>query len=286
MSRLYVLACCGFDRPGGRVTREVAELLAASDKECIVGSIAALVNERPGEMREFRAARVICLDGCSVSCATKIAEARGATILRSIDVTRQTDLSASSPESVIDAVTNIVRSLLRQSDDESSRPVVATTKTQYSGDFLIEKIDKFTLRVKNGLYYSDNDFWVSIEGENVRVGATDILQQMVSDIYYIELVEVGREVSLGDDIGKIESTKTVMEVISPISGVIVERNTSLESSPELINESPYERGWLYVIRPQDVTELELLKNATEYMRSAIDRARHTIGKTSDNHIER
>ena len=275
--QVYLLPCCGFDRPGGQVTREVAELLVGSDAQCIVGSIAALVNERAGEVKDFRSAKVVCLDGCSVRCASKIAESRNAEILKSIDVSEQ-GMSGMLDSDKVQLVVDTVLSVLRKADETAPRRVSVSAPSQDSEGFLTEKIDKFTLRVKDGLHYSDNDFWVSVEGDNVRIGATDLLQQMVADIYYVALVELGREMSLGDDIGMIESTKTAMEVISPISGVIVERNERLEGSPELINESPYDRGWLYVVHPEDSSELELLKNATEYMSYAMSKAKHEIGK--------
>ena len=128
-----------------------------------------------------------------------------------------------------------------------------------------------------GLKYSDNDFWVRVEGEHVRIGASDFLQQMLSDVYYVELVEPGTHVDMFDDAGGMESTKILVEIIVPVSGTIVESNTSLEDNPEFINQSPYDEGWLYLIKPDDVDELDLLRGGVDYMTYALAKAKREIG---------
>ncbi|NWF95927.1 MAG: glycine cleavage system protein GcvH [Candidatus Thorarchaeota archaeon] len=276
MGKTYILPCAGYDRPGGKVTRDVAELLLKSKHPHVVGSVAALVNERPGEVKDFSSSSVICLDGCSMRCASKIAEARGARAIQSIEVS---EVAAPDEDDnrraqrVLEMLETLLEGLMSESKHSVSLGAVADRE-----EFLTEKVDKFTLRVKSGLYYSDNDFWVAVENGRVRVGASDLLQQSVSDIYYVELAELGHRFTLGDDIGRLESTKTMIEIIAPISGEIIERNDQLESSPELINESPYDKGWLYILRPEDMSELELLKDAHEYIQHASQKAKHELGK--------
>ncbi len=282
MVKLYVLPCAGYDRPGGAITRAVAERIAAEDEEVTIGSVASLSAERPGEMRSLLSSPVIVIDGCSMNCARKIAETRGARNVQTVDVTQHTD-PQDPEEKRVEAVIKVVREILRESRERPASPKRETTATTAAPEAgapeendLSIRVDKFTMTVRRGYHYSDNDFWVSVEGDLVRVGATDVLQQMVSDIYYVELEEVGKTVELGDDAGRLESTKTAMEIIIPISGTIVECNERLVDSPELINESPYDEGWLYVMRPTDLTELELLKNAEEYLEYAAAKARKEL----------
>jgi glycine cleavage system H protein len=275
VSRKYVLPCAGYDRSGGKIGREAAELLADEDPEVVVGSVAALFAKRPGEVRDFRSSQVICIDGCSVKCASKLAQARGNKDILAVEVTDSIAAIEGSEERR-SAVAESVRRLYQKRISNASPDILP--KDSNDSAFLIEKIDKFILKVQKGLYYSDNDFWARIEGEDVRIGASDLLQQMASDIFFVELAEIGKKVEFGDDVGGFESTKTVIEIITPISGTILERNELLENSPELVNESPYGPGWFYLVKPDDIDELELLKDASEYITYAVEKAKHELGK--------
>jgi glycine cleavage system H protein len=161
---------------------------------------------------------------------------------------------------------------------KSTTVQIPTDTKSLEMEYLTEMVDKFILKVKNGLFYSDNDFWVQQEGELARIGVTDLLQQMVSDIYFVDLADVGIRVDFGDELGSFESTKIAMEIISPLSGTVIETNTELENSPELINEDPYGKGWLYLISPSDTSELDLLKLANEYLIYGVEKAKHELGK--------
>jgi len=275
VGRKYVLPCAGYDRPGGKVGREAAEFLADEDPEVVVGSVAALFAERPGEVKDFRSSQVVCIDGCSVKCASKLAQARGNKDILAVEVTDSTAAIEDSEERR-GAVAESVRRLYQKTISKASPDILS--KDFNDSAFLIEKIDKFILKVQKGLYYSDNDFWARVEGEDVRIGASDLLQQMASDIFFVELAEIGKKVEFGDDVGGFESTKTAIEIITPISGTILERNELLENSPELVNESPYGTGWFYLLKPDDIDELELLKDASEYITYAVEKAKHELGK--------
>ncbi len=275
MAKTYVLPCAGYDRPGGEVTRAVADLLG-QDSDVVVGSVAALSTARPGELRVLRAASVVALDGCGMDCATRIAEEHGARELRSVRVTDHAAPSAPLDERAA-AVLTVVRELMSESIDREvpSRPA-AGAGASAERDIVVH-VDKFKLTVRRGYLYSDNDIWVSVEGDTVRVGASDLLQQAVSDIYLVDLADVGTVVELGDDAGSIESTKTALEIVMPLSGKIVGRNERLLETPELVNESPYDEGWFYVMEPADPDELELLRPAEDYARHASKRAAEELG---------
>ncbi len=273
--RKYVLPCAGYDRPGGEVSRIVAERLAEDSDHLVIGSMGALFNERPGEIRDFRASDVYCLDGCAVNCASNLACARGRNDIVSFsipEISGGTEGLEDRAKQVIDAVRReLSESALKTSSSRSKR-------AQSEAEYLDASFDKFTLRIAKGLKYSDNDFWVRVEDSNVRIGATDFLQQMMSDVFYVELAEPGTHVDIFEEAGSMESTKTLVEIIVPVAGTIVESNVSLGDTPELVNESPYDNGWLYLMRPDSIDELELLKDAEDYQSYALERAKKEIGK--------
>jgi len=157
----YVLPCAGYDRPGGKISRLVIDLLQSSDSSIIAGSIGALASERPGEIKDLRSSDVICIDGCSVQCATKIVQNHSAREFESIEVSAIADLEDSDANEKARTVADKVLQLLAT---ESSSTTKTIDSEQSENDYLSEMIDKFILRVKKGLFYSDNDFWVQREG--------------------------------------------------------------------------------------------------------------------------
>lgn len=120
------------------------------------------------------------------------------------------------------------------------------------------------MSLPNDLLYSQEHEWVKKEGNAVRIGITDFAQDELGDIVFVELPEVGEEVKADEPFGSVESVKTVSELYAPISGKIVEVNTALEDSPELVNESPYENAWMIVLEPSDEAELEKLLSPEAY----------------------
>ncbi|OEF99615.1 glycine cleavage system protein H [Vulcanibacillus modesticaldus] len=119
--------------------------------------------------------------------------------------------------------------------------------------------------IKQELKYSKEHEWVEVIGDNkVRVGITDYAQNALGDIVFVELPEVDDEVTINDTFGSVESVKAVSDIYSPVSGTVVEVNTSLEDSPELINEDPYGNGWIVVIELNDSSELDELLSSEEY----------------------
>jgi glycine cleavage system H protein len=98
----------------------------------------------------------------------------------------------------------------------------------------------------------------------VRVGITDFAQDALGDVVYVNLPDLGTDVAAGASLGEVESTKSVSDVYAPVSGKVVERNSSLHETPELVNEQPYGDGWLVVIEPTDPNEIERLLDAEAY----------------------
>lgn len=114
------------------------------------------------------------------------------------------------------------------------------------------------------LKYTRSDEWVRVEGDQATIGITDYAQDQLGDIVYIELPWDPQTVVREKKFGDIESVKATSELISPVSGEVLKANDALKDSPELINESPYEDGWMLVIRISSPAELDGLMSAAEY----------------------
>lgn len=120
------------------------------------------------------------------------------------------------------------------------------------------------MSIPNELRYSKEHEWVKVEGEKVRIGITDFAQSELGDIVFVELPEVGDEISLDQPFGSVESVKTVSELYAPVSGKVVEINEELNDSPEFVNESPYEKAWMITVELSDSNEVEKLMTPEQY----------------------
>lgn len=115
------------------------------------------------------------------------------------------------------------------------------------------------------LKYSEEHEWVKEEGgQKVRIGITDFAQSELGDIVFVELPEVGDDIEANEPFGSVESVKTVSELYAPVSGKVIEVNEELEDSPELVNESPYEKAWMIVVEMSDPAQLNNLLTAEKY----------------------
>jgi glycine cleavage system H protein len=106
--------------------------------------------------------------------------------------------------------------------------------------------------VPEGLYYTKEFEWLKIEGDKVRIGVTDYAQKQLREIVYAELPSPGSEIKQNEPYGTVESVKAVSDLIAPISGTIEEVNTEVQSKPELLNEDPYVKGWLLIVKPANL----------------------------------
>lgn len=114
------------------------------------------------------------------------------------------------------------------------------------------------------LYYTESHEWVKVVGNEAFIGITEFAAHELGDIVYVELPQVGDEVEVGESIGSIEAVKAVEDLNSPVSGEIIEINEELEDSPDLINKSPYEDGWIYKVLLEDNEAVKNLLSAQEY----------------------
>lgn len=118
-------------------------------------------------------------------------------------------------------------------------------------DYLETTVDKFIFKVATDRLYSAEGIWALADGNRVRVGMTDFLQQLNGDVAFAEVQPEGTAVAIGDEVAVIETIKANVEVPSPVGGAIVEVNPEMELSPEVINQDPYGEGWLVVIEASD-----------------------------------
>jgi glycine cleavage system H protein len=112
--------------------------------------------------------------------------------------------------------------------------------------------------VREGLYYTKEFEWAKVEGDKVRVGITDYAQKQLREIVYAELPSAGTSITQNTPYGTVESVKAVSDLIAPISGEILEVNQEVQSKPELLNEDPYGKAWLLVLKPSNL-QMELVK---------------------------
>ena len=118
-------------------------------------------------------------------------------------------------------------------------------------DYLETTVDKFIFRVATDRLYSPVGVWALAEGDRIRIGMTDFLQQLNGDVAFAEVKPEGTAVATGDEVAVIETIKANVEVPSPVGGTVVEANPALAMSPEAINQDPYGEGWLAVLEASD-----------------------------------
>lgn len=122
------------------------------------------------------------------------------------------------------------------------------------------------LNFPSDVKYTDDHEWAKVEGDLVCVGISDYAQDQLGEIVFVEMPEIGDTFGQGDEFGSVESVKAVSEIYLPISGEIVEVNSELEDAPELVNTDCYNKGWIVKITPQDLSEMDKLKDQEAYIK--------------------
>ena len=112
------------------------------------------------------------------------------------------------------------------------------------------KVENF--EVPEGLYYSNDFAWVKVEDDKVRMGITDYAQKQLREIVYAELPEAGTELKQNEPYGTLESVKAVSDLVAAVSGTVEAVNGEVQSQPELLNEDPYVKGWLVIVKPANL----------------------------------
>lgn len=120
------------------------------------------------------------------------------------------------------------------------------------------------MNIPEDLKYTKDHEWVKIEGDEAIVGITDFAQGELGDIVYIEIESEGDELDKEAVFGTVEAVKTVSDLFMPISGTVISKNEDLDDNPEMVNEDPYDKGWMIKIKMSDAAEVENLLSAADY----------------------
>jgi len=120
------------------------------------------------------------------------------------------------------------------------------------------------MMIPDDLLYTESHEWIKREGENIRVGITDHAQSELTDVVYVELPKLERQVNAKEPIAVVESVKAASDIYAPVKGTVLEANTALEADPGLINREPYAQGWIFVLKIENPDDLKNLKDAAAY----------------------
>ncbi|MEP2771278.1 MAG: glycine cleavage system protein GcvH [Fulvivirga sp.] len=120
------------------------------------------------------------------------------------------------------------------------------------------------MNIPQALKYTEDHEWIKIDGDIATVGITDFAQNELGDIVYVEIETEGEEIDKGEVFGTVEAVKTVSDLFMPLSGEVVEVNEELEASPEIVNEDPYEKGWMIKIKFSNSDEVDELLSSEQY----------------------
>ncbi len=125
------------------------------------------------------------------------------------------------------------------------------------------KIEGYEIR--EDLYYTKDHEWIKVEQDQFRIGITDYAQKTLHEVVFAELPEVGRQIKKTENLANLESVKAVAEVYAPLSGKIIKINDELNENPELVNKSPYDKGWIAIIQPSNQDkEIKLFMDTKKY----------------------
>ena len=113
-------------------------------------------------------------------------------------------------------------------------------------------------------FFAESHEWIKIQGDTGTIGISDFAQKQLGDVVYVELPEVGAVFDFHQSFGVVESVKAVSDIYSPVAGEVVEVNSGLNDSPELLNEDPHGKGWIMKIKVKDESELQKLLSVTDY----------------------
>ena len=266
-----ILPCNGLDKSAGVISREIAIKLCENAKNEII----CPVYYRVAEAKYNKIAdkhSVLVIDGCLTRCASKLAAEKNLKISRKVTVTEEAkshNIELRSNLRLLEnenALVEIILNGLNNAEDKVPQPSVETSSV-INFEYETYQNGKFMFRVPKNpeVYFNENDCWAFVVGNRARIGVTDFVQQNLSDILYFTPPEIGAEIDQFGEVGEIESSKSVFELISPVSGKVISINDTLVQQPELINENPYELGWIAEIELTDFdSDKELIIGFDKY----------------------
>jgi glycine cleavage system H protein len=268
---IVILPCSGLDKEAGSASRELALLLSERGTSVVCP---VLYQRSPKKYeKDIGEGRLIVIDGCKTGCASKLAAERGLKIAKKLTVTeaaKARGVKAGKDPRLGNALRGLLPALAEEVMvvEHPEAPSLTGTPDSFGGPVTYREfsVDKFIFRVpESDYFFNENDCWARVEDTRARIGVSDYVQQSASDMVFFEPPTVGAEVSIFDEVGSLETTKTALDIISPVSGKVVAVNQQVVEAPELINEDPYERGWAVEIELTDFDgDRELLMDSPAY----------------------
>lgn len=272
MKKFAILTCNGLDKSAGCVAREIAlQVSEQTESEIICPVLYKIADARYKKIAEENPLLVI--DGCQTRCASKLAAEKGLNIAKKITVSEYTknkgiELSDSLrlDDAGIDLAKVMTTELLKE--EETKEKKVEKTAFPEKIEYSTYQKDKFLFKTPTeDFLFNENDCWAYVMGNVARVGVADYVQHSISDVIFFVPPEEGAAVEQFDELGQLESSKAVFEVISPVSGKIIAVNDELINNPELVNQSPFEKGWIAEIELSNFEEdKEFLLDYEEYFK--------------------
>jgi len=262
------------DKSLGVIARNVALKLIEKRPE-IQLICPVLLNTGDEKYENFiKSTKIIVIDGCMTRCATKLVEKREKRPFKRIFIPDMAKKYKVKPRKKLmlneeneKLAEQIMKEIMKEFEEMEVKEVLKNREFE-TVEFFEITVDKYYFKVpKEGYYFNENDCWIKPEGKTALLGISDYLQNAAADILFVELPEIGSEIEQFDDAGSFESSKTVLQLISPGTGKIIRVNKALENNPELMNQDPYQRGWFIEIELKDFEEdKELLMNGPDYFK--------------------
>jgi glycine cleavage system H protein len=265
-----VLPCNGLDKEAGALAREVALRLVDSGAKLVCP---VLFQRNPKRYeKEIGAGELLVIDGCKTSCASKLAKERGVKITGRLNISEMLKgLGIKGGKTPVPDPEHLIRlfAALEGTSEAGTESAEEATSGLFAADVEMNQFmeGKFIFKVpRAGYFFNENDCWARVEGTRARLGVSDYVQQSASDMVFFEPPEVGRKLEQFDDAGALESTKTALDIISPVSGRVVAVNRELVNNPELINQDPYISGWAVEVELADFGgDRDLLMDCEAYL---------------------
>ena len=272
MSKSYaVLPCNGLDKCAGCVAKEVALMLSeTTESEIICPVFYRVADAKYNKLAQEKPLLVI--DGCSTRCASKLASEKNLKIAGKLNITEEAkanDIVLSKGLRVGENELKLAKLICDKLVQEETAPKTTQDAIDFPAELTNEvyKKDKFIFRLptNEGFFFNENDVWVYVSGNKARIGITDFVQKSLSDIMFFTPPAIGSVLEQFDEAGSVESGKAVFEIVSPVSGTIMAINEKILEEPELINQNPYEQGWIAEMTLSDfASDKDLLHNFAGY----------------------
>ena len=287
---ICVLPCNGLDKSLGVIAREVALKIIEKKPEITLVCPVLLGSGDENYETLLKSSKIILINGCMTRCPTKLVEQRDLKPFKQIIIPDMLKKYKIKPikgfilneenKKLVDLIADEVIIDLETIGQLQGELITREFKEQSYFDITVDKY-YFTVP-KSGYFFNENDCWIKPEGKIALLGITDYLQNAASDILFVDLPDIGRDIEQFDDVGSFESTKTVLQLISPGSGKIISVNKSLEEHPEYLNHDPYEKGWFAEVELRNFEEdVELLMDGPtyfEYMKNKIMKEKEHLDK--------